>query len=214
MRTRLLVLTLAAGLALAACRDDPEPVVAGDTTPTTAPDSAPSTVAPATTAPEVTAAPDTTAAPETTMPEELPVGATGGGGSAESGEELEAELAAARERWAVAGPTAYTMELGVVCFCLAEYVGPFVVEVDAGTILSVAYADGALATGDVPADADIRSVDDVFGVIESWIGDADEVRVTYDDETGLPTDVWVDPSFQMADEEIGYTIALVDRADA
>ena len=101
------------------------------------------------------------------------------------------------------------MELSVVCFCLVDYVGPFEVTVTDGAVAEVAYAPGALAEVDTPpADADILTVEDVFDAIERSIGTADEVRVTYDRETGVPTDVWIDASFQTADEEIGYTVAV------
>lgn len=196
MRTTLLSLLVAVLALAAACGDGSEDVE------------------PAPGAPVTTATPTTGPDPEPTTPDDtLPVlDDTGGGGSSTSGEELEAELARARERWAVSGLEQYTVELGVVCFCPVELAGPFVVTVDAGAITAIAYADSALASGDIPPGAAVLTVDQVFDEIETWIGQADEVRVTYDADTGIPTDVWIDPSFQMADEELGYTLALIEPA--
>lgn len=200
MRTRLLPVALAVLALVGACGASEGDDVIVDVDP----------VAPATTNAPTTEPDSPTTTAEETLP---PSDADGGGGaSAATGEELERELAGARERWAATGPASYTMELGVVCSCPVELAGPFVVEVEGGSVASLAFAESSPATGDVPAGAAVMTVEQIFDEIASWIGQADEVRVTYDTDTGVPTDVWIDPSFQRADEELGFTLSLVDPA--
>ena len=203
-------LLLASVLLLVACGgDDPTPVSAG--VDTGAEPSGDGTTAPAVTEGSPIATPTTVASPTTTPPlepEPEPIAPGPGDDAAPSGEQLESELAAARDRWAAAGIESYTMEQSVVAQ-LVDLVGPFVVTVTDGTIARVEYAAGALAEGSTPpADAEVATVEEIFELIGRSIGVAAEVRVTYDAETGAPLDVWIDESFQTADEEIGYTVVL------
>lgn len=204
MRT-LTGLLIAAALLIAACGDDDStPVSAGAGDDTASTDTTGNPAGPTTT----TAPPGTDEAAEPIDDQPEPVD-EGSDVDQPSGEQLEAELAAARERWGALDAQSYRMRLSVVCFCLVDHVGPFDVTVTDATVTEVAYAPGALAEVDTPpADADIVTVEEIFDVIERSIGVADEVRVTYDAETGVPTEVWIDRSFQTADEEIGYTVAL------
>lgn len=38
--------------------------------------------------------------------------------------------------------------------------------------------------------------------------DAHELRVTYDQSTGIPVDIWIDYDEHIADEEQGYSVTL------
>ena len=189
MRTRtvllaLVVLVVAVG-SLAACGDDEAAdVVVGSTAPTGPSASEPSS-----------------SLPTTTLPPTTPGAA----------DDPAAELGAARARWEAQGLDDYVFELGTTCFCPPEYLGPFLVEVVDGSVASVAFADGTDA--DPPSDGPYRTVDDIFDVIETAIAEeADELRVTYDPETGVPVDLWIDARFDMADEELGITAELVEPA--
>ena len=206
MRTLIALLT-ATFLLLAACGDDePTPVTAGpgDDTETTDGSLPPET----TDAPVTTDADPVDEAPTTDLDPDGEALDPDGDEATPSGEQLEAELAAARARWAELDVRDYTMEQTVVAQ-LVDYVGPFTVAVTDGVVSDVAYAASALSEADAPpADVEVATVEDIFDLIERSIGVADEVRVTYDAETGVPTDVWIDESFQMADEEIGYTVVF------
>lgn len=147
----------------------------------------------------------TTSGPTTLPPTTLPPTTLGTAG------DPAAELAAARARWEAQGLDDYVFELGTTCFCPPEYLGPFLVEVVDGSVASVAFADGSDA--DPPADGPYRTIGDIFDVIETAIAEeADELRVSYDPETGVPVDLWIDARFDMADEELGITAELVDPA--
>lgn len=208
MRT-LIALLIATTLVLAACGDDePTPVSAGagDDTETTTTETTDTTTAPPTTdgpeelAPEPPEPVDEAPAPEPVDPD--------GETAAPSGEQLEAELAAARARWAAMDTDTYRMEQSLVAQ-LVDEVGPFDVTVTDGLISEVNYAPSALAAGgSPPADVGVATIEEIFEAIEAAIGTADEVRVTYDAETGVPVDVWIDESFELADEERGYTVVL------
>lgn len=213
MRT-LIALLIATTLVLAACGDDestPVSAGAGDDTETTDTTDAPATDAPATTEAPDELAPEP-AEPVDEEPEADPEPVDRDDDvAAPSGEQLEAELAAARGRWATLDIDSYTMEQSIVAQ-LVEYVGPFTVTVTDGLVAEVAYAPAAPSAGGTPpADVGVATVEEIFDAIDAAIGTADEVRVTYDAETGVPTEVWIDESYDLADEERGYTVALTSE---
>lgn len=120
-----------------------------------------------------------------------------------------ADLRRAQERWDHAGLADYDLTLSRRCFCLE--VGPVLVEVRDGvraaTFLLVDDAEGPLAPQLVPF---YPTVDELFGLIEQAIADGvHELRVTYHPTLGYPTDLWVDRSPAVADEEFGYEVALL-----
>lgn len=113
------------------------------------------------------------------------------------------DLDAARERWEASGLDAYEMTLRRVCFCPApDYTGPFAVAVRGGEVASVTL-DGAAVD-----DERGETVDDLFDLIEdAYTRKAQSVTVEFDPELGYPTNVAIDYSLQMADEEIGYMVS-------
>jgi hypothetical protein len=120
------------------------------------------------------------------------------------------DLRAARERWAGQGARSYDFELTVLCFCPPDYTDPVVVAVRDGVAVSVTSA----ASGQ-PVDADRRSwyerfdtVDKLFGLIEDAIArEAASLAVSYDQERGYPTAIFIDYDLRMADEELGLRAA-------
>jgi transglutaminase-like putative cysteine protease len=100
----------------------------------------------------------------------------------------------------------YRYTLNVGCFCLPEWRGPVTIEVRDGKTVSVTFVDSGEAA---PADNFARydTIDDLFVVLTDMQGqDPVTFDVTYDENTGVPTNVWVDVSEMMADEELGLTI--------
>ncbi len=112
------------------------------------------------------------------------------------------DLDAARQRWADAGLDAYRMTLQRSCFCPEDYRGPFEVTVRDGAVASARF-DGATVDPER-----VVTVDGLFGLIEdAYERGAERVDVTFDPELGYPTELYIDVSSQMADEEVGYTVS-------
>lgn len=134
----------------------------------------------ATTAPP-TEPTEPTVPPPTTTPETDPV-------------EARADLDAARERWAATGWAAYRFVATPSCFCPP---GDVTVDVIGGRPV------GIDETGQA------RSVEQWFDEIETAIGTAADVRVTYDD-TGAPASLYIDVDEMTADEEFGFELVALE----
>ena len=115
-----------------------------------------------------------------------------------------AELEAAAARWTETGYLAYTFTLERHCFCLAAARGPWTVTV-LGNAVTLFTADGQEADASL-IDGVPQTVEELFTFLRTQLG-ADDFSVTYDSVTGAPLTISVDPSFMMADEEVGYTIS-------
>ena len=71
--------------------------------------------------------------------------------------------------------------------------------------IPVFYAD----TGEpvLTAIPDFSTIDAFFDVVEAaYARHADRVDATYDPASGVPISIWIDASFQTADEEFGYSV--------
>lgn len=123
------------------------------------------------------------------------------------------EYREALARWQAVGPKAYTIELTIGCFCPDEYRGPFLVKVEDDRIVDVRFAPGG-PTGKVPDGAGSMTVDGLFRAIARSYADrnAGPVSATYDPETGMPTQVALDPIENAIDDEASYTLKLVGSA--
>ncbi len=112
-----------------------------------------------------------------------------------------------RRQWERQGFDTYEYDLTVSCFCVFR--GPAHVVVRADTVHSVI----AVATG-TPVDPTFRfayqTIDDLFDVIdEAMKRPADRLEVTYDEILGVPTFIYIDYDFGIADDEINYEAADV-----
>ncbi|MBK8247969.1 MAG: hypothetical protein IPK85_11300 [Gemmatimonadetes bacterium] len=121
------------------------------------------------------------------------------------------DLVAARARWNLHGATAYTMRGSAQCFCI---LGGREVEIDVagGRVTRVRLVD----TGaDIPSEfvASYRSVEELFDLVDEAIrSGAHRLEVTYDAQRGFPTQLWIDWSDRIADEEYGFrATALTNR---
>jgi len=116
------------------------------------------------------------------------------------------ELDRNRELWARVGPDAYEYGLERLCFCAPDSRGPVRVSVEAGVVVQRMYVE----SGDpVPGAYDdlFPRVSGLFDILEDALDrDAYRVDVTYDPETGVPIDFWIDYSENTADEELGFTV--------
>ena len=121
----------------------------------------------------------------------------------------EDDLRRAQDRWVRAAMADYDLVMTRNCFCVP--VGPVMVRVRDGerveTRILVDDAEGPLAPNLV---AFYPTVEGLFDVISEALEDGVyELQVTYHPTLGYPTDLWVDRSPSIADEEFGYEVALV-----
>jgi hypothetical protein len=74
-----------------------------------------------------------------------------------------------------------------------------------GVVVSAVYVeDGS------PAEVGFPTVDGLFDVLEEAVRrDAHRVDVTWDPETGVPVDLYVDYDENVADEETGYRVTEI-----
>lgn len=114
-----------------------------------------------------------------------------------------AAYAQARARWDSVRPASYDYRLRVLCFCAPSVTSPVTVTVRGTQVVGVVRDGGGAVE---PELADLYpSVDGMFDQIRDAIAeDADEIRVTYDPATGMPTEVVIDRSYMIADEEVRY----------
>lgn len=126
---------------------------------------------------------------------------------------LDDELRVHRALWLATRPAAYRYTVERLCFCTPESRGPARVRVSGATVVERRYAPG----GDpVPTDLAhvFPAVDGLFEVLDDALQrGADEVRVTWDPDTGVPIDLWIDYDQRLADEELGYHVVAVPEPD-
>jgi hypothetical protein len=115
-----------------------------------------------------------------------------------------------RALWESQGITSYRFAVSRNCFCLVR--GPVVIEVRDGKMVSIvdvetgkSVVDG-FALSEIFAEA--ATIDLLFERIERAEAEgAALVRVSFDEMYGYPTEIYIDESELMADEEIGYTVS-------
>ena len=97
----------------------------------------------------------------------------------------------------------YTIERS--CFCVEEARGPVTIEVNGDQVTITDVATGA--EGNEFFD-DVNTITKIYELLQTAAEEgADEITATYDDVTGVPLTLKIDKSFQMADEEMFYTIS-------
>jgi len=116
----------------------------------------------------------------------------------------QAELERARARWAAVGPSSYTYGLERICFC--PPVGPARITVEAGEVVSVEWLEPSPEWSQPQAEW-YPSVDGLFQLIDAALAQrAHSVQVTYDPTNGVPLELYIDYSEQIADEELGMRV--------
>lgn len=108
--------------------------------------------------------------------------------------------------WKRAKISSYRYTFSNGCFCIPEARGPVVIEVINGQTTSITSAE----TGE-PVNQEFfqsfNTIPKLFRVIRDGIKrKADRLEVEYDSTLGYPTDITIDFSFQIADEELFLTI--------
>ncbi len=116
------------------------------------------------------------------------------------------DLERAQRRWEGWRPDSYVYAVERMCFCPVEYRGPVRVRVDGDVVVERTYVETGQPVPAALADA-FPAVEGLFAILLSaFDGDAHEVRVSYDPETGVPVDFWIDYEEMMADEELGMRV--------
>src|SRR5512145_322202 len=121
------------------------------------------------------------------------------------------ELSRNQQKWQDANITHYRFELSIGCFCVFRDQMPLTVEVRDGQIVHMAAVDGTLVLDtdqNYEFYAPHATIDLLFAEIDAAVKDgADSVTVTYDATYGFPTEIAIDYSQELADEEMYYSIS-------
>ncbi len=128
------------------------------------------------------------------------------------GSDAQQQLDANRKKWNSLDIQDYSFTLQRNCFCRGDAIRPINIEVRDGSVAKATYADtGELLPDDRKTNKQSvynLNADGVFNLVEQGIkSGAAKVDVRYDKQYGLPTSIYIDQSFQIADEEMGYTIS-------
>jgi Family of unknown function (DUF6174) len=111
-----------------------------------------------------------------------------------------------RRLWNQQGIRNYRYTLSNSCFCIPEARGPVIIEVRNGITTSITSKE----TGQPVNPEFFQQYDTIprlFNVIRNAIARrADNLDVEYDSKLGYPTQINIDYSFQIADEEVFLTI--------
>jgi hypothetical protein len=116
-----------------------------------------------------------------------------------------AGLEAAVARWGDLGASRYQFSLQIDCYCLEEYRGPFLVEVDGETV--------AISRAGVAVSEEVRAalplpVEALFARVRARLDDV-SLRLVFDQTTGLPIEFYSDPIPAAADDEWGFHLDAI-----
>jgi len=121
------------------------------------------------------------------------------------------ELSRNRENWQDANITHYRFSINISCFCAFRDQMPLTVEVRDGQIVHMATVDGTLVLDteqNYEFYAPHATIDLLFAELDAAVNDgADSITVTYDATYGFPTEIAIDYSQEIADEEMYYSIS-------
>lgn len=116
----------------------------------------------------------------------------------------QAELTANRNLWEEEEPEAYSFVVQNGCFCLEDVRGPHRVSVVDGEITDVVFAD----SGEPYTLDTVYTIDGYFDILQQGLDeDWFSLEATFDPEFGFPLTIAGNPSAQLADEEVFYTIS-------
>lgn len=115
-----------------------------------------------------------------------------------------------QSRWASVRPATYAFTLVRQCECTPDMAGPVAVTVSGDTIVAMTYGDGT----PVPRSSRrlFPTVDQLFEVIRESILSGFAVTVIYDDASGVPVSLFVDPDRDGGDDEFGYRVLSLPTA--
>ena len=119
-------------------------------------------------------------------------------------------LQSRRATWEAQGLGDYSYDVRRVCFC------PFREGVRLTVMGGALTGATDLETEEILEPDEVqwyRTIDGLFDLLEdAYDRDAHQVRVDFDDERGYPTEIFIDYSEMIADEELGFTLLSEVRA--
>lgn len=132
------------------------------------------------------------------------------------------EVERAREKWENANISHYRFNLFLGCFCAFTQDMPLIVEVKDGQVVSMQYQSGKdIEAGNLEYFQRFTTFDKLFTEIENGFqskgsedtagSKADEVKVTYDETYGFPTQISIDFIKDAVDDELGLTISNFEK---
>ncbi|MEP6779070.1 MAG: DUF6174 domain-containing protein [Gemmatimonadaceae bacterium] len=117
------------------------------------------------------------------------------------------ELNKAVALWSAVGGVNYTMDQQVACFC--AFIDTYHVAVEGNSITNVV-KDGSTTTVPVSQRPPFLTVNQLFNRIRTLIATKGAiVTVTYDAGSGYPKSAYLDPSPNVADDEVTYSTANI-----
>jgi len=121
------------------------------------------------------------------------------------------EFERSQKTWQDANITHYRFEINISCFCAFRDQMPLTVEVRDGQIVHMATVDGTLVLDTDPNYAFFAphaTIALLFDEIDAAVKNgAESVTVTYDPKYGFPTEIAIDQSKQIADEEMYFSVS-------
>lgn len=127
--------------------------------------------------------------------------------------ELKKELEAARAIWTAQGLTGYSYHFNWSCFCLQEFVAQVTITVRNGLVTNVIRVEDGRPVSDQFIDQFV-TVEALFDRLDDAVSaGAASISAVFDPETGVPTSVFIDYNFQIADEEMGWNASDVTELD-
>ena len=101
----------------------------------------------------------------------------------------------------------YDFVYQVACFCAFQGPNPAKLSVRGGTIVKVSNADGSTFVGTLPSLSSYPTVDSLFVILENAQKNTpNAVTVQFDPTYHYPVSIAIDPSKNIADDEITYSI--------
>ena len=132
---------------------------------------------------------------------------TDASGDPDALKQAQAELDKHRALWAASRAGDYSFVLAPMCFCPQDLLDPVRITVVNGVVASVTYVESGKAP-EHDGFGRYVTIDDLFDTIQEAIDrKASQITVTYDPETGYPTDARLDYVARMTDEEYMFTVS-------
>lgn len=114
------------------------------------------------------------------------------------------ELARNRALWEATGPGSYEYAVERLCFCGSR--GPARVTVENGIVSSVVPVSDDDPSLDLTPEL-FPGVDGLFDILENAVArDAYSIEVTYDPDSGVPLEFFIDYEENIVDEELGMRV--------
>ncbi len=116
---------------------------------------------------------------------------------------LDAEAEQAWIQWHEQGFNDYSYRLGLSCFCPRVSVQVIVKD---GRVVQVGNGPEGDSKTFTAFGGLEPTIDNAFVMLGQAQRAADEVTVSFDEATGMPTNIYVDPSSNGSDDEVGYDL--------